>query len=222
ALFRPLAVAVHLHPDRSDRHHAAPRRVLVRAGGCRRRPDPLGPRRPAGPGMTRVAYFAPLLYTGGTQRHLQQVVRHLDPRRFSVHVYTLRAGGEVADELRAAGVALTSLDVGDRVATPQFLRGVLRAARLVRAAGTDVVHGYQWRPALVGAIAGWLGGARLVVASKRSLTGGDRSARIAWRVIARLADTVVANADALRREAEAHGVRARWAVIPSGVDVEHL
>jgi len=172
--------------------------------------------------MTRVAYFAPLLYTGGTQRHLQQVVRHLDPRRFSVHVYTLRAGGEVADELRAAGVALTSLDVGDRGATPQFLRGVLRAARLVRAAGTDVVHGYQWRPALVGAIAGWLGGARLVVASKRSLTGGDRSARIAWRVIARLADTVVANADALRREAEAHGVRARWAVIPSGVDVEHL
>ena len=172
--------------------------------------------------MTRVAYFAPLLYTGGTQRHLQQVVRHLDPRQFTVHVYTLRAGGEIADELRAAGVPVTSLDQGDRWASPRVLRGVVRAARLVRAARTDIVHGYQWRPALVGAMAGWFGGARLVVASKRSLTGGDRPARLAWRLIAGLVDTVVANADALRREAEADGVRARWAVIPTGVDVERL
>jgi len=172
--------------------------------------------------MTRVAYFAPLLYTGGTQRHLQQVLRHLDPRRFVAEVYTLRPGGEVADELRAAGVRVTSLDLGDRWATPELLRGVLRAVRLVRAARTDVVHGYQWRPALVGAIAGRLGGARLVVASKRSLTGDDRRARLAWRMIARSVDVVVANAEALRREAEADGVRARWTIIPSGVDVDRL
>ncbi len=172
--------------------------------------------------MTRVAYFAPLLYTGGTQRHLQQVLRDLDRRRFVAHVYTLRPGGEVAAELREAGVPVTSLDLGHHLATPRALRGLVRAARLLRAARTDVVHGYQWRPALVGAIAGRLAGARLVLASKRSLTGDDRQARLAWRLIAGLVDTVVANADALRREAAAHGVRGRWAIIPSGIDVERV
>src|SRR5207245_10903021 len=96
--------AVTVPPHRPDPRRAAPRRGLARAGSRRHRPGPLAPRRPAGPGMIRVAYFAPLLYTGGTQRHLQQVVRHLDPRRFTVHVYTLRPGGEIADELRATGV----------------------------------------------------------------------------------------------------------------------
>src|SRR5207244_3514753 len=151
----------HHNPDRSDRRDAALRRALAGAGGRRRPRDPRAPLRPGGSGMTRVAYFAPLLYTGGTQRHLQQVLRHLDPRRFVAHVYTLRPGGELA-------------------------------------------------------------GASLVLASKRSLTGDDRQARLAWRVIAGLVDTVVANADALRREAQAHGVRGRWAVIPSGIDVDRV
>jgi glycosyltransferase involved in cell wall biosynthesis len=172
--------------------------------------------------MIRVAYFAPLLFTGGTQRHLQQVLRHLDRRRFAAHVYTVREGGEVTEELRAAGVPVTSLDVGERAAMPRALGGVVRAARLLRAERIDVVHGYQWRPALIGALAGRLGGARLLVAGKRSLTGPDRRARLAWRVIARVVDTIVTNADALRAEAEADGIRARWTIIPSGVDVEQL
>src|SRR5439155_1205007 len=221
ALLRPLADAVCLHPDRAHRDDAALRREPRRADGRRRGP-PLGRVRPRGAGMTRVAYFAPLLFTGGTQRHLQQVLRHLDPRRFAAHVYTLRSGGELTDELRAAGVAVTSLELGERLTRPRVLAGVIRAARLLRAARVDVVHGYQWRPALIGALAGRLGGARLLVAGKRSLTGADRPARLAWRVIARAVDTIVANADALRVEAEADGIRARWAIIPSGVDVEHL
>jgi len=60
----------------------------------------------------RIALFAPLLGTGGTQRHLQQVVALLDPARFHVEVLTLRAGGEVEDELRADGVSVRSLSVG--------------------------------------------------------------------------------------------------------------
>jgi len=84
--------------------------------------------------MTRVAYFAPLLFTGGTQRHLQQVLRHLDPRHFAAHVYTLRSGGELTDELRAAGVSVTSLELGERLTRPRVLAGVIRAARLLRAA----------------------------------------------------------------------------------------
>jgi len=172
--------------------------------------------------MIRVAYFAPVLMTGGTQRHLQQVLGRLDRARFAARVYTLVPGGEVEAELRAAGVDVVSLAVGPRLVGARAARAIVRTAAGLRADGVQIVHGYQWRPALVGAIAARLARAPLVLASKRSLTGDDPRARRAWRLIARLVDTVVVNADALRREGEAHGMAARWALIPSGVDLERF
>lgn len=172
--------------------------------------------------MTRIALFAPWLRTGGTQRHLQQVLAGLDPNRFAVRVYTLRPGGEVEAELGAAGVPVTSLDVGPRLAGRRAVVAMARAARALRADGVDILHGYQWRPALVGAIVGRLARVPLLFAGKRSLTGDDARARLAWRVIGRGVDTIVTNAVALRQEAVRDGVVARWEVIPSGVDVERF
>ena len=170
----------------------------------------------------RIALFAPLLGTGGTQRHLQQVVALLDPARFHVEVLTLRAGGEVEDELRAGGVSVRSLSVGARLTSARTLRAIVAAARALRRARIDVVHGYQWRPALVGALAGRLAGVPLRLASKRSLTGEDRQAERAWRHIARQVDTVIVNADALRVEGEERGMRCRWALLQNGVDTDHF
>ena len=170
----------------------------------------------------RIALFAPLLGTGGTQRHLQQVVALLDPARFHVEVLTLRAGGEVEDELRAGGVSVRSLSVGARLSSARTLRAIVTAARALRRGRIDVVHGYQWRPALVGALAGRLAGVPLRLASKRSLTGEDRQAERAWRHIARQVDTVIVNAEALRVEGEQRGMRCRWTLLQNGVDTEHF
>lgn len=170
----------------------------------------------------RIAFFAPLLATGGTQRHLQQVLSLLDRRRFEPVVVTLKPGGEIESELRAAGVPVMCLELGTRLGAPSSVRGVLRGARALRRARVDVVHGYQWRPALVGTVVGRLAGARLMLASKRSLTGEDTRARHAWRRIARRVDTVIVNADALRSEGEAQGMRARWTLLQNGVDVERF
>ena len=172
--------------------------------------------------MIRIAFFAPVLATGGTQRHLQQVLGLLDPSRFAARVYTLRAGGEVEGELREAGVPVTSLAIGPRLVSARAARTVLHAARELGAERVDVVHGYQWRPALVGAIAGRLAGVPLLLASKRSLTGESRQARRAWRLIARRVDTIIVNAEALRTEGTALGMSARWTMIPSGVDVDRF
>jgi glycosyltransferase involved in cell wall biosynthesis len=172
--------------------------------------------------MIRIAFFAPLLGTGGTQRHLQQVLRLLDPARFAVRVYTLRAGGEVEGELRAAGVPVFPLGIARRLTTPGAALAVVGAARALRAARIDIVHGYQWRPALVGTIAGRLAGVPLRLASKRSLSGDDRAARFAWRLIGHSVDTIIANAEALREEARRQGTRARWEIIRNGVDVAHF
>jgi glycosyltransferase involved in cell wall biosynthesis len=172
--------------------------------------------------MTRIAFFAPLLHTGGTQRHIQQVIALLDRGRFATQVITLRAGGDVEAELRAAGVTVTSLHLGRTLGSPRAVLAMIRAARGLRADGVHVVHGYQWRPSLVGAIVARLARVPLVLAGKRSLTGDDRRARLAWRMIGRRVDTIVTNAAALRDEAVAQGVAARWEVIPSGVDVDRF
>jgi len=172
--------------------------------------------------MIRVAFFSPLLGTGGTQRHLQEVVHLLDASRFATRLFTLRPGGDLEAELEAAGVSVASLRLGPRLASARAASAMVRAARVLRANGTQVVHGYQWRPALVATIVGRLARVPLVLASKRSLTGDDARARLAWRVIGRRVDTILVNADAVRVESQEHGVSASWALIPSGVDVERF
>src|SRR5262249_30600031 len=124
------------------------------------------------------------------------------------------------DELRASGVSVHSLGVGGQLSSPRTLRAIVTTARALRRARVEVVHGYQWRPALVGTLAGRLAGVPLRLASKRSLTGEDRQAERAWRHIARQVDTVIVNADALRVEGEEQGMRCRWALLQNGVDTE--
>jgi glycosyltransferase involved in cell wall biosynthesis len=170
----------------------------------------------------RLAFFAPLLGTGGTQRHLQQVLSLLDPKRFKTHVYTLKPGGEVEDELRSTGVPLTCLGLGTSLGAPRSIAAIVGTARALRRAHVDIVHGYQWRPALVGALIGRLARVPLVLASKRSLTGDDTRARHAWRRIARGVDTLIVNAEALRTEGEALGMRCRWQLLQNGVDTDRF
>jgi glycosyltransferase involved in cell wall biosynthesis len=169
--------------------------------------------------MMRIVYFAPLLATGGTQRHLQQVLGLLDGRRFAAEVLTLRAGGAIEGELRAAGVPVSSLDMPRSLAAPATWRAIIRAAQRLRANRVEVVHGYQWRPALVGVLVARLARVPLVLASKRSLTGTDASAQRAWRRIARSVDTVLVNARALQEEGERLGMRCRWSLLRNGIDV---
>ena len=171
--------------------------------------------------MIRIAFYSPLLEVGGTQRHLQQVLRLLDRQQFEVvEVVTLRGGGAVEAALRADGVSVRSLEMGSRLISAQGLRVIHAEARRLRAAAVDVVQGYQWRPSLLAALAARMAGIPVVVAGKRSLTGANRQAQIAWRLIGRCVDTIVTNADALQAEAESQGVRGRWVVLRNGVDVD--
>lgn len=170
----------------------------------------------------RVAIFAPGLVTGGTQRHLQQVLGGLDRRRFHPVVYSLKSGGEVAAELGAAGVPVRFVPLEGRLVSLRTVRAIRRVAGELRADGVRLVHGYQWRPALVGALAARLAGVPVVLASKRSLSGGSRTERRAWRLLGRLVDAITVNADALRVEAIAQGVRSEWVVVRNGIDVERF
>jgi glycosyltransferase involved in cell wall biosynthesis len=165
----------------------------------------------------RVAYLAPPLRVGGTQRHLLQLVAGLDGE-VRPRVCAFRDQGEVADALRAAGIAIHGLLGSEQ----RFgARGVLRVvafARWLRRERIEVLHCFQWRPSLFGILAARLAGTPVVVAGKRSHLLADRRSRVAWGLIARLADAVVVNTDALAAEIRLAAPGARCLVIPNGVD----
>ena len=171
--------------------------------------------------MVRVAYFAPLLADrrdaaaspAGARAARSAAIP--DPRssRFAPAARSRTSCGR-----RACPSPRSS--VGARLSSPRSLRAIVAAARGLRRDRVDVVHGYQWRPALVGALVGRLARVPLRLASKRSLTGDDARARHAWRRIARQVDTVIVNADALREEGEHLGMRCRWELLQNGIDAE--
>ena len=119
------------------------------------------------------------------------------PRR---SVFTLRPGGEVEGELRAAGVSVTSLDVPGRLTAPATVRALLRTARRLRAERIDVVHGVS---VASGARrrAGRPLRRRAAAAREQAEPHRRRSRRAAARGAASRARStpVLVNADALRR-----------------------
>jgi glycosyltransferase involved in cell wall biosynthesis len=115
-----------------------------------------------------------------------------------------------------------SLSIGSTLSSPRSVRAILSTARSLRRAQVDIVHGYQWRPALVATIVARLARIPLRLASKRSLTGDDSQARRAWRRIARQVDSVIVNADALRVEGQRDGMQCRWTLLQNGVDTERF
>lgn len=176
-----------------------------------------------------VLFVIGSLEVGGAERQMVLLARELVARHWRVSVFSLDAGGPLADPLRDAGA--TVIDGG-------FRRHLSRAAkilivghaqialyRIVRNEATDVVHGFLPLTNCMAAIAGRVGGAGRIVTSKRGL--GTHQDRHPWwrpmdRLANRLSHVVVANAEAVRRDAARRdGVEPGGLhVIPNGVDTD--
>lgn len=126
-------------------------------------------------------------------------------------------------ELAGAG-ALLARWPATREPGPGLAREATALARLVRAAGPDLIHLHAAKAGLAG---------RLVVRGRRATifqpqawsfeaaSGPLRSAVIGWeRLAARWADRIVCVSADERRRALAVRVRGRFAEIPNGVDLE--
>jgi len=164
-----------------------------------------------------IAFFPPRLVTGGTQRHLVEVLKFLDRGRFRPIVICAKSGGDLGAAIQALGVELVRLDLGERVISADMVRCVRATAALFRAREVDVVQCFQWRPALIGMAAARLAGRGRVVAGRRSAPVERGVRAVLEDLVVRLADRVVVNAEALRPRGAA---AARTDVIPSGVDTD--
>jgi glycosyltransferase involved in cell wall biosynthesis len=181
----------------------------------------------------RVTYLVGSLDVGGAERQLLRLANSLDPERFEPRIVTLYAGGPLEREVRPGipvfPLMLKSLGESRRPGQRGWLllglRLLYRLYRHLRSERPDVLHAYMPSAYVMGALTGLVARIPVIVAGRRSLTSYHIYRTIRWRLLARVANRILAmqvcNSEAVRRYAiERERLRAdRTVVIPNGIDL---
>ena len=137
-------------------------------------------------------------HIGGTERQVANLALGIDASHFDLHLACLRHSGELLAELETLRVPRSEFRIG-RLYSPQTLWQGIRLARYVRRNLIQIVHSFGFYPNVFTVPVARLAGAAIVVASIRDtgdlLTGMQRRL---LKLVCRLADCVLVNAEAIR------------------------
>lgn len=174
-----------------------------------------------------ILYAISRMNIGGAQRHLLEVLAHLDRKIFAPTLYCLQARPK--DPFVAEALALGVEVLDGRVS--RSLRGVgsflqvLELSAELRRRGVRLVHSYLFHANLLGTLAARLARVPVALASKRSLdTYARKEERWACRVGNRLADRVTVPAEAVKQHVhqEEGCPLEKIVVIPNGIDLDRV
>jgi glycosyltransferase involved in cell wall biosynthesis len=166
-----------------------------------------------------IAFFSPELVSGGTQRHLLEVLKLIDRVRFVPLVIAAKSGGPLGAQIRAADVELVELHLGSAMISRDALRCVREATAILRARQVGIVQYFEWRSGVIALMAARRAGGCRIVAARRSVPKERGAQRVLAELVVQAADRIVVNAELLRPNGRAG---RRTAVIPSGVDTERF
>ncbi|MBI5574856.1 MAG: glycosyltransferase [Deltaproteobacteria bacterium] len=158
----------------------------------------------------KIAYLLPNIEAGGTERHILSLARSLDRARFSLSLATTAGGGSLFREF--SDLMPVSIIGGNPEAHRQVRPGVrdhigaiVTLAGFYRRERPDIVHAYLPAACVIGPVAARLAGVKNVIVSRRSLSNYKASHTLLSRAEPlgyRLADIVLVNSDAVRRDVE--------------------
>lgn len=171
----------------------------------------------------RIAFVSTNLARGGAESQVALLAAGLGRRGWEVSVISLLPPMAFERELRAAGVAVYSLDMRPGFPNPA---GYMRLLRILRDLRPQVVHSHMFHANLLARVARLIAPIPVLVSSLHSLAESSRGSsevrRRDWlyRVTDPLADLTVAVCQAAaERHAEAKAVpRKKLRVVPNGVD----
>jgi glycosyltransferase involved in cell wall biosynthesis len=163
--------------------------------------------------------------TGGTEKHLVQLITGLPTDRFRCTVVAFDMGvNPLLDELRARHVPVIHLPVA-REYVPNAALQAWRLSRLIRSHRYDIVQTFHQKADTFGALIAWLSGARLLVSSKRD-TGDLRKPLHIFlnRRLKVIFRSFIVVAEAVRRAVVARDrlPESRVKTIYNGVDLTHF
>jgi glycosyltransferase involved in cell wall biosynthesis len=156
-----------------------------------------------------IVYLLPNLEAGGTERHVLHLARRVDPARFTLSLVTVAGGGGL-HEAFAERIPVTVL--GDPSRGRRFRKSYLEQlvtlrflTRFLRSLKPDILHAYLPAANVLGPVAARLAGVRRTIVSKRALANYKTDYPMLARIEPlgnRLADVILVNSDAVRRDVE--------------------
>jgi len=162
-------------------------------------------------------------HIGGTERQVANLALGIDASRFDLHLACLRHSGELLEELETLQVPRPEFRIG-RLYSPKTFWQAMRLARYVRRNLIQIVHSYGFYPNVFAVPAAKLAGASIVVASIRDT--GDALSPLQRRIqkmVCRLADCVLVNAEAIRQKLIEQGYDAgKIVVIRNGITLSRF
>ncbi len=166
----------------------------------------------------KVMLLAVGLGVGGTETHILELASRMDRSRFEVMVCTLKPGGAVADELKARGVRVVSLDGSGK----WDLRVIVRLFKLLRAERPDVIQAFLFWANMSARVCGRILRAFPVISSYHDeVVSEGRLVRLVDRLTLAWTEAVVCCSEAVRRSVESRigETGTRCTIIPFGVDL---
>lgn len=167
----------------------------------------------------RVLHIYETLGVGGGEKLLLSMLRRIDRQHFDTIACCLAARGPLGSEVEALGGRAIALN---RLKNKHDWGVVFDLARLIRRERTDIVHVHLYnRASAYGRIAALLAKVPVIVATEHSLvTNRSCRERIAFRLLARHTDRIIANSVATRdySSSSQHVNPDKYAVIYNGVE----
>lgn len=162
---------------------------------------------------------------GGTERQAAQLVRLLhESKRYCVYLACIHNQGTLRGEIERLGLGEIQDYPLNSFFNRNFIHQLQRLKRFLREHEIDIVHTHGLYTNVFGLIGARLAGVPVRIASRRE-TGGLRDGVRRWgeRRVFNFSNAIIANAEAVRRELIAEGVRPEKVVtVYNGLDLERV
>lgn len=175
------------------------------------------------PGRIKLLKFVTLFEIGGTERHVVNLARALDPSRFELDIACLSRKGAFLKEIEDLRIPVTEYSIRS-LRSSKAVKQQLNFARYIRDNKIQIVHTYGFYANAFAVPAARIARVPVVVASIRET--GDLWSPMQRRVmkfVCRLAHCVMVNAEAVAERLVAEGYdREKMTVIRNGIDLSRF
>src|SRR5438094_2923178 len=170
------------------------------------------------PSGIRLLKFITFFAIGGTEQQVLTLGKALDPSRFGLRMACLGRRGGLLKEIEASGIPVSEYKIKSLYRLSTF-KQQCKFARYLRHHRIQILHTYSFYPNVFAIPAARLSGVPVIVASIRD-TGEMWTSlqRRAQKVVCRLADGIVVNAEAIKQRLIVEGYsQEQITVIHNGI-----
>jgi glycosyltransferase involved in cell wall biosynthesis len=148
-------------------------------------------------GPLKVVRIISGLWPGGVEKKLTALLPLLNRDLFDVKVVCLKAQGELAPVLAAAGIPVIEKTVLSRWSP----KGLWTLARYLKREGVDIVHTHMYRSNVTGTVAARLAGVPVIIANIHNVGSWDDAGQVRTdRFVSRFRQCTVFVSEAVKRD----------------------